>query len=91
MARVERIRDVLQAAFTPEILNIEDESAKHARHVARQGMESGETHYRVTMTAESLAGRSRIERSRAVHEALAAEFATGLHALSLTLKTPEES
>jgi BolA protein len=36
-------------------------------------------------------GQSRVARSRAVHEALAAEFSTGLHALSLTLKTPAEA
>jgi BolA protein len=33
---------------------------------------------------------NRVARSRAAHEALAAEFASGLHALALTLKTPEE-
>ena len=32
----------------------------------------------------------RVARSRAVHEALAAEFAGGLHALALTLRTPAE-
>ncbi len=35
-------------------------------------------------------GLSRVARSRAVHEALAEEFATGLHALSLKLSTPAE-
>jgi BolA protein len=36
-------------------------------------------------------GLSRVARSRAVHDALAAEFASGLHALALTLRTPEEA
>lgn len=33
---------------------------------------------------------SRVARQRAVNEALAAEFAGGLHALSLTLRAPSE-
>jgi BolA protein len=32
-----------------------------------------------------------VARSRAVHAAVEAEFAGGLHALSLTLRTPEEA
>jgi len=35
-------------------------------------------------------GMSRVARSRAVHEALAGEFASGLHALALRLQSPEE-
>ncbi|MDD2706144.1 MAG: BolA family transcriptional regulator [Acidocella sp.] len=89
--RYERIGTTLRTVFAPAQLEITDESTKHARHAGRNGISGGETHYRVTMVAESLAGRSRVERSRAVHEALDAEFKTGLHALSLTLRTPEEA
>ncbi|OYV66913.1 MAG: BolA family transcriptional regulator, partial [Acidiphilium sp. 37-67-22] len=32
-----------------------------------------------------------VARQRAVNEALKAEFETGLHALSLDLKTPDEA
>jgi BolA protein len=42
------------------------------------------------MVATALEGQSRVVRSRAVHEALDAEFKTGLHALSLKLQTPGE-
>ena len=35
-------------------------------------------------------GQTRIARSRAVHALLDSEFRTGLHALALTLRTPEE-
>jgi BolA protein len=43
------------------------------------------------MVAAALQGQSRLARSRAVHEALDAEFKTGLHALSLKLQTPDEA
>jgi BolA protein len=42
------------------------------------------------MVSAAFAGVSRVARSRAVHEALAGEFSTGLHALALRLQSPEE-
>ena len=44
----------------------------------------------VLAVADAFRGMSRVARSRAVHEALAAEFAGGMHALALRLRTPEE-
>jgi BolA protein len=89
--RDKRIQDLLEAAFKPVRLEIRDESRKHASHGARNGLEAGETHYKVLMVSPALEGLSRVARSRAVHEALAAEFSSGLHALSLTLHTPDEA
>ncbi|MEO8715110.1 MAG: BolA family protein [Acetobacteraceae bacterium] len=86
--RAARLDAVLRAAFAPADLRIVDDSARHAGHSgARPG---GETHYSVRIIADVFRGQSRVARSRAVHEVLAAEFAAGLHALSLTLRTPEE-
>jgi BolA protein len=89
--RYDRIHTLLMAAFSPVALEIIDESQQHASHAASNGVACGETHYRVTMISQALAGQSRLARSRAVHEALDAEFKTGLHALSLRLKTPGEA
>ena len=89
--RQDRIRQVLEEAFSPASLEIIDESGKHANHAGRHGLPGGETHYRVAMIAGCLAGQSRVARSRAVHEALAEEFKTGLHALSLSLRAPGEA
>jgi stress-induced morphogen len=89
--RYERMQEILEAAFKPTLLEIVDESAKHAKHAGRNGLPPGETHYQVRMVAAALHGQSRVARSRAVHEALDAEFKTGLHALSLKLQTPDEA
>src|ERR1700739_1549979 len=89
--RYERIQEILEAAFKPTLLEIVDESAKHANHARPNGRPAGETHYQVRMVAAALQGQSRVARSRAVHEALDAEFKTGLHALSLKLQTPDEA
>ncbi len=86
--RAERIETCLRAAFAPETLTITDESARHVGHAGARP--EGETHYHILMVAGAFRGQSRVTRSRAVHAALAAEFANGLHALALTLRTPEE-
>jgi BolA protein len=86
--RAERIELALQAAFAPTDLQVADESALHAGHAgARAG---GETHYQVHLVSPRFSGMSRVERSRAVHAALEAEFAGGLHALSLRLYAPDD-
>ena len=87
-SRAARLEDVLSRAFSPTLVRVADDSARHAGHAgARPG---GETHYTVTLVSEAFRGQSRIARSRAVHAALEAEFSAGLHALSLVLRTPEE-
>jgi BolA family transcriptional regulator, general stress-responsive regulator len=88
-SRATRLEAVLTQAFSPTLLRVVDDSARHAGHAgARPG---GETHYSVLLVSEAFRGLGRVARSRAVHEALAAEFAGGMHALSLTLRSPEEA
>ncbi len=89
MSRCERIRAILEANFAPARLEITDESAKHASHAERNGVGGGETHYRILLISQGFEGQTRLIRSRAVHAALEPEFQTGLHALSMTLQTPE--
>jgi stress-induced morphogen len=86
--RAARLEAILTQAFAPALLEVTDDSARHAGHTgARPG---GETHYSVLLVAARFEGMNRVARSRAVHEALAPEFGTGLHALALTLRTPAE-
>ena len=68
---------------------LEDDSSRHAGHAgARPG---GETHYRLRIVSPAFDGLNRVDRQRLVYQALAGEFETGLHALSLDLKTPAEA
>ena len=87
-SRANRISAVLTGHFAPAVLHVADDSAKHAGHAG--AAPGGQTHYSVLMVAEAFRGEPRIARQRAVHAALHAEFGTGLHALQLTLRTPEE-
>ncbi len=86
--RHDRLRTALEAAFAPLSLEITDDSARHAGHAGAQP--GGETHYSIRIVSAAFAGQSRVARSRAVHAVLANEFRDGLHALSLTLRSPAE-
>lgn len=91
-ARADRLHAVLTARFAPSFLLIRNDSARHEGHAGAGP--GGQSHYGVLMVAEAFRGQSRVARSRAVHAAVATEFgepeAGGLHALALTLRTPEE-
>ena len=89
MSRKERIRASLSAALNPTEVEIVDESKLHEGHAGASP--GGETHYRVRLVSETFAGQSRVARQRAVYAALDAEFACGLHALSLATLTPDEA
>ena len=89
MVYAERIRDKLTAAFAPTVLEVADESHRHAGHGGAQP--GGETHFTVTMVSDSFAGQSRVQRQRAVYQVLEAELKERVHALALNLATPEEA
>lgn len=90
--RADRIGATLTAAFAPSVLKVQDDSAHHAGH--SHAPAGGESHYSVLLVTPAFQGVNRVARSRAVHQALAAEFGDaeqgGMHALALTLRTPDE-
>lgn len=83
MAVADEIRDRLSAAFQPTTLMVEDESERHRGHAGYQ--EGGESHFRVEISAPAFTEMSRIERHRAVHEALGPELVGRIHALALKI------
>lgn len=86
--RAARIEALLRHHLAPTALQVRDDSAQHAGHAG--AAPGGETHYSVTVVSAAFAGQSRVARSRLVHALLQDEFAGGLHALALSLRTPEE-
>ena len=89
MARVaEAMREKLQAAFAPERLDVVDDSDKHAGHAGSRG--GGESHFTVSITAESFRGLGRLQRQRQVYAALKDELAGPVHALSVQASAPGE-
>jgi BolA protein len=82
------MRRKLEAAFAPARLEIVDDSKRHAGHAGARP--EGETHFTVTIVADTFAGVSRIERQRRVYAALSEELNTRVHALALKTLTPDE-
>ena len=83
MSVTDEIRTRLQAAFDPSALDVVDDSERHRGHAGYQ--EGGESHFNVMIRAADFEGQSRIERHRAVHNALGAELVGRIHALSLDI------
>lgn len=79
--RTDRIRARLTEAFSPELLDVRDDSYLHEGHAG--ATPGGGTHYAVRIRSPKLAGLSRVAQHRAVNTALADEFASGLHALQI--------
>jgi len=83
------IENKLRHAFAPEALELIDESEQHRGHGGWR--ESGETHFRLRMTAAAFAGQGRVARQRAVNKVLAEELAGPVHALAMELRAPGEA
>lgn len=80
----ERIVAKLDARFSPEHLEVVNESGGH-------NVPAGsETHFKVVMVAGSFAGERLLARHRMVHATLADELANGVHALALHTYTSQE-
>jgi BolA protein len=79
-ARVEAIRQRLQAAFSPSELDVIDDSHRHAGH---EGARDGRGHFRVRVVSPAFAGMTPIARHRAVYAALGGLMQTDIHALSI--------
>ena len=67
------ITNKLREAFTPESLDVTDESHLHEGHSGHRP--GGETHFRVYIVSVAFEGKSRIERHRMINTTLAAEIA----------------
>ena len=79
MATRDIITEKLSTAFTPQSVEVVDESHQHAGHAGHR--EGGETHFRVYIVAEAFRGKSRLERHRMINTALINELQNGVHAL----------
>jgi BolA family transcriptional regulator, general stress-responsive regulator len=72
----------LRAAFSPDRLEIVNESHKHAGHGGDDG--TGESHFRIIIRAAAFAPMGRVARHRAVHQALG-DLNARVHAIALDI------
>jgi BolA protein len=83
-----RIELRLREAFSPTLLEVINESHRHAGHNP-EAAATGQTHFRIRIAADQLAGLSRVAAHRAVNEALAFAVQEGLHALAIEIVKPQ--
>jgi BolA protein len=76
------IEERLTAAFHPSVLEVVNESHRHAGHAGDDG--TGESHFHVTIRAEAFQAMPRVARHRAVHQALG-DLNQRVHAIALDI------
>ena len=82
---VEIIKTKLSENLNIDLLEIVDESHKHANHAQSSG-----GHFRVRIVSEDFQDKSLIERHRMVYGILGDMLKNEIHALSIDAKAPNE-
>jgi stress-induced morphogen len=59
-SRAARLEEVLSRAFSPTLMRVADDSARHVGHAGAQP--GGETHYTVLLVSEAFRGQNRLAR-----------------------------
>jgi BolA protein len=88
MQVAQQIRDILTTEFSPEKLEIIDDSSKHAGHSGADPR--GESHFSVLVVSKKFEGENRVNRQRLVYIALDQLLKHRVHALGLKTMTPAE-
>jgi BolA family transcriptional regulator, general stress-responsive regulator len=88
MTTRETITKKLREAFSPESLDVQDESHLHEGHAGHRP--GGETHFRVYIVSPAFKGKSRIDRHRMINAILASELTSSVHALAIHAQAPGE-
>lgn len=83
------IKDKLEAALAPDLLELGNESDQHANHF--KGELTGETHFALLLVSAAFSGKTRVQRHQMVNEILKEELAGPVHALRMRLMAPGEA
>lgn len=85
--RVEVIREKLNAALSPESIEVVDDSHLHVGHAGAQG---GAGHYSVSIVSDAFTNQNTVVRHRLIYDALKDLMENDIHALSIKAVSPEE-
>ncbi len=85
-SRAQRLRERLEARFSPAQLSIEDESHLHEGHA---GAASGQSHFRVRIVSEAFRGIPSVARHRLVYAAVDDLLKSDIHALAIEANPPD--
>jgi BolA protein len=79
----------LTQALDPTQLRVTDDSEKHRGH-GGHNPDGGESHFTVEIETPRFAGMSRVQRQRAVNDALRDLLVERVHALAIKARAPGE-
>jgi BolA family transcriptional regulator, general stress-responsive regulator len=88
MSMQQTITNKLREAFSPDSLQVQDESHLHEGHAGHRA--GGETHFRIYIVSGAFKGKSRVDRHRLINATLADELAGSVHALAIHAQAPGE-
>jgi len=88
MERANQIETRLREAFTPQKIEVRDDSRLHAGH---EGAKSGGGHFAVTIVSPLFQGKNAVQRHQMIYQALGDMMKKDIHALSIRALTPDES
>lgn len=83
---IAQLRTALEHALAPSVLEIIDDSARHAGHAGA----AGGGHYRLRLVSEAFRGHTSLERHRMVYAAVAPLLSGAVHALNISARTGDE-
>ena len=78
----------LNSALTPSRIELVDDSEQHRGHGGYNP--AGESHFTLRIESPAFAGKSRVERQRAIYAALGDLMVERVHALSIHASAPGE-
>ncbi len=87
MTTSSNLRQKLEEALKPELIEIIDHSAAHAGHAGNKGGGN----YNVTIVAEQFEGKSLLQRHQLIYKALGDMMKHDIHALGINALTPTEN
>lgn len=83
----DQIKNLLNTSFSPEKLELIDDSAAHAGHAGARG---GGGHYFVTVVSSAFEGKTMVQRHQMIYQALGDMMKHEIHALGINALTPSE-
>lgn len=88
------IKRKVEEQLAPTVLKLVNESHKHAGHYEKDGTpasNSGETHFKLEIVSEKFEAMPLVKRHQLVYSIVEEEIKGGVHAFSMTTKTPKEA
>jgi len=88
MSVAKTMKQKLRNELSPQILDLVDESYRHAGHAGANP--EGESHFDLLVVSDRFDGLNRVQRQRLVFGVLEEEMKGRVHALTLTTLTQKE-